>query len=38
MHVRNGARFDGQIDEHGAVAGRLSGTCSYRLVWQKKGA
>jgi hypothetical protein len=37
MHVRNGARFDGQIDGRGTVTGRLSGTCSYQLVWQKKG-
>jgi hypothetical protein len=38
MHVRNGARFDGQIDDRGTVTGRLSGTCSYQMVWQKKGA
>jgi hypothetical protein len=30
MHLRNGVRFDGQIDGRGTVTGRLSGNCSYQ--------
>ena len=32
-----GSRFEGQIDSQGTVTGRFNGSCSYRVVWQKKG-
>ena len=32
-----GMRFEGQIDDHGTVTGRFSSSCSYQVVWQKKG-
>jgi hypothetical protein len=32
----SGSRFDGQIDGHGTLRGRLTSICSYQLVWQKK--
>ena len=28
-------RFDGRIDSQGTVRGRVTGGCSYQLVWQK---
>jgi hypothetical protein len=34
---RNGERIDAQIDGRGTVTGRLTGFCSYQLVWQKEG-
>ena len=38
MHGPLGSRFDGQIDEHGTVTGRLTGYyCSFEVVWQKEG-
>jgi hypothetical protein len=37
MHTASGARIEAQIDGHGTVTGRLTGNCSYQLVWQKKG-
>jgi hypothetical protein len=37
MRAPAGARFDGQIDGKGTVTGRWNTTCSYQLVWQKKG-
>jgi hypothetical protein len=30
-----GGHFDGRIDSQGAAWGRLTGGCSYQLVWQK---
>ena len=33
-----GSRFEGQIDGHGTVTGRFTGSCSYQVVWQKKGS
>jgi len=32
-----GSRFEGQIDGQGKVTGRLTGNCSYEVVWQKEG-
>ena len=32
-----GSRFEGQIDGQGTVTGRLTASCSYQVVWQKKG-
>ena len=32
-----GSRFAGQIDSQGTVTGRFTGSCSYQVVWQKKG-
>jgi hypothetical protein len=29
------SRFDGQIDSHGTLRGRLTSICSFQLVWQK---
>jgi len=37
IHAPNGARIDAQIDGHGTVTGRLTRSCSYNVVWQKKG-
>ena len=38
MHGPLGMRFDGQIDGHGTVTGRLTGYyCSFEVVWQKEG-
>ena len=31
-----GSRFEGRIDDRGTVTGRLTGSCSYQVVWQKK--
>ena len=36
IHAPNGARIDAQIDGHGTVTGRLTRSCSYNVVWQKK--
>jgi hypothetical protein len=33
-----GSRFEGQIDGHGTVTGRFTGSCSYQVVWQKKSS
>jgi hypothetical protein len=32
-----GSRFEGQIDGQGTVTGRFTASCSYKVVWQKKG-
>jgi len=32
-----GSRFEGQIDGQGTVTGRFTASCSYQVVWQKKG-
>jgi len=32
-----GMRFEGRIDDHGTVTGRFTSSCSYQVVWQKKG-
>ena len=32
-----GSRFEGQIDGQGTVTARLTASCSYQVVWQKKG-
>jgi hypothetical protein len=32
-----GSRFEGQIDGQGTVKGRFTASCSYQVVWQKKG-
>jgi hypothetical protein len=37
MKTTMGVRFDGQIDGKGTVTGRWNGSCSYQVVWQKKG-
>jgi hypothetical protein len=37
MRTTMGRRFDGQIDGKGTVTGRWNGSCSYQVVWQKKG-
>jgi hypothetical protein len=37
MHLRNGVEFEGRIDGAGRATGRLTGGCSYQLVWQKRG-
>jgi hypothetical protein len=37
MHSPGGNRIDAQIDGRGAVTGRLTGPCSYHMVWQKEG-
>ena len=37
MHLRNGVKFEGRIDGAGRATGRLTGGCSYQLVWQKRG-
>ena len=37
MHLRNGVKFEGRIDGSGRASGRLTGGCSYQLVWQKRG-
>ncbi len=37
MRTTAGIRFDGQIDGKGTVTGRWAGSCSYQVVWQKKG-
>jgi hypothetical protein len=37
MRTTMGVRFDGQIDGKGTVTGRWNGSCSYQVVWQKKG-
>jgi hypothetical protein len=29
-------RFDGQIDSHGTLRGRITSICSFQLVWQQK--
>jgi hypothetical protein len=36
MRTRNGGRFDGQIDAQGRAAGRLTFSCSYQLIWQRR--
>jgi hypothetical protein len=33
MHLRNGVKFEGRIDGAGRANGRLTGGCSYQLVW-----
>jgi hypothetical protein len=38
MRGPRGHRFDGQIDGHGTVTGRMTGPCSYQFVWQKPPA
>jgi hypothetical protein len=38
MYAPNDARFEGGIDARGAVAGRFTSRCSYRMVWQKAPA
>jgi len=35
--IGTGNRFEGQIDGHGTLTGRFTGSCSYQVVWQKKG-
>jgi len=30
------SRFDGQIDSHGTLRGRMTSICSSQLIWQKK--
>jgi hypothetical protein len=35
MRAPNGDRFDGQIDDQGAVTGRFIGGCVDQMVWQK---
>ena len=37
MHLRNGVKFEGRIDGAGRATGRLTGSCSYQFVWQKRG-
>ena len=37
IHARNGMRIDAQIDSQGTVTGRVTGGCSYQMVWQKEG-
>jgi hypothetical protein len=29
--------FYGEIDGKGTITGRITGNCSYRMVWQKNG-
>jgi hypothetical protein len=36
MRTRNGGKFDGQIDAQGKAAGRLTFSCSYQLIWQRR--
>jgi hypothetical protein len=35
MRNANGARIEAQLAGHGTVTARLTGGCSYQLVWQK---
>jgi hypothetical protein len=37
MHLQNGVKFEGRVDGAGRATGRLTGGCSYQLVWQKRG-
>ena len=37
MHLRNGVKFEGRIDGTGRATGRLTASCAYQLVWQKRG-
>jgi len=37
MHSPLGEGFNAQIDGRGTVIGRLTGECSYHMVWQKEG-
>jgi hypothetical protein len=36
MHNPDGERLDAQIDGRGTITGRITGSCSYRMVWQKE--
>ena len=36
MRTRSGGKFEGQIDAQGKAAGRLTYSCSYQLVWQRR--
>jgi hypothetical protein len=33
----NGIQFNAQIDGRGTIRGRVTGNCSYDVVWQKEG-
>ena len=37
MRNPRGIRFDGGIDSKGTVTGRITGNCSYWMVWRKNG-
>jgi hypothetical protein len=37
MRNPDGERLDAQIDGRGTITGRITGGCSYRMVWQKEG-
>jgi hypothetical protein len=37
LHDPSGYRIDAQLDSRGTVTGRLTGVCSYQIVWQKEG-
>ena len=37
LHTPYGSRIDAQIDGRGTVTGRLTGLCSYQMLWQKEG-
>jgi hypothetical protein len=37
MRNPDGERLDAQIDGRGTITGRITGSCSYRMVWQKEG-
>jgi hypothetical protein len=37
MRSPGGSRIAAQIDGSGTVTGRLTGECSYHMVWQKEG-
>jgi hypothetical protein len=37
MHLRNGVKFEGRVDGAGRATGRLTASCSYQFVWQKRG-
>jgi hypothetical protein len=37
MRTRNGSgKFEGQIDAQGKAVGRITISCSYQLVWQRR--
>jgi hypothetical protein len=37
LHDPSGNRIDAQLDSRGTVTGRLTGLCSYQMLWQKEG-
>jgi hypothetical protein len=36
MRNPSGERLDAQIDGRGTITGRITGSCSYHMVWQKE--